>query len=50
MRSYYTGERNHQGIGNELIAPRPGDLAGRGAVERRARLSGLRNFYRRKAG
>ena len=48
--AHYNGERNHQGIGNELIAPRPLDLAGRGAVERRARLGGLLNFHRRKAG
>jgi transposase InsO family protein len=47
--AYYNRERNHQGIGNELIDPRPGDLDGRGPVERRSRLGGLLNFYRRKA-
>jgi transposase InsO family protein len=47
--AYYNRERNHQGVGNTLIDPRPGDLGGRGAVERRSRLGGLLNFYRRKA-
>lgn len=47
---YYNRERNHQGIGNQLIAPRAEDLAGTGAVQRRGRLGGMLNFYRRKAG
>jgi putative transposase len=47
---HYNRERNHQGIGNELIAPGIGDLGGRGAVTVRRRLGGLLNFYRRKAG
>lgn len=48
--AHYNGERNHQGIGNELIAPKVGDLRGRGTVTVRRRLGGLLNFYRRKAG
>ena len=48
--AYYNRERNHQGLGNELIAPRAEDLAGTGAVQRRGRLGGMLNFYRRKAG
>ena len=48
--AYYNRERNHQGIGNQLIAPRAEDLAGTGAVQRRGRLGGMLNFYRRKAG
>jgi transposase InsO family protein len=48
--AHYNGERNHQGIGNELIAPRLGDVGGRGRVVVRRRLGGLLNFYRRKAG
>lgn len=53
LRSYvahYNGERNHQGIGNALIAPKPGDMGGCGDVVVRRRLGGLLNFYRRKAG
>lgn len=48
--AHYNGERNHQGIGNVLIAPRPGELGGGGRVAVRRRLGGLLNFYRRKAG
>jgi transposase InsO family protein len=48
--AHYNGERNHQGIGNELIAPRSGDLGGGGRITVRRRLGGLLNFYRRKAG
>lgn len=48
--AHYNGERNHQGIGNRLIAPAPADLGGCGAVTVRRRLGGLLNFYRRKAG
>ena len=48
--AHYNSERNHQGIGNVLIAPRAGDLGGRGRVVVRRRLGGLLNFYRRKAG
>lgn len=48
--AYYNRERNHQGIENALIDPRPGDLGGRGPVQRRSRLGGLLNFYRRRAG
>jgi putative transposase len=48
--AHYNGERNHQGIGNVLIAPLPGDLGGGGRVAVRRRLGGLLNFYRCKAG
>lgn len=48
--AHYNAERNHQGIGNALIAPLPGDLGGAGTVTVRRRLGGLLNFYRRKAG
>jgi putative transposase len=47
--AHYNGERHHQGIGNVLIAPKPGDVGGQGAIERRERLGGLLNFYRRKS-
>jgi hypothetical protein len=48
--AYYQRERNHQGLGNQRIAPRTEDLVGTGAVQRRGRLGGMLNFYRREAG
>jgi integrase-like protein len=45
---HYHRERNHQGLGNRLIAGSPViDQAGR--VRRRPRLGGLLNFYQRAA-
>ena len=46
---HYRFERNHQGLGNALIerASVPANTNGR--VERRERLGGLLNFYRRAA-
>ena len=41
------GERNHQGIGNELIEAR--DLASSGEVHCRERLGGLLKYYYRAA-
>ena len=45
---HYHRERNHQGLGNELIAgvPRPGRTS---SVRRRQRLGGLLNYYYRAA-
>ena len=48
--AHYHFERNHQGIGNNLIIPQPG--AGKcteGAIKCRERLGGLLKFYHRKA-
>ena len=46
--AHYHSERNHQGLGNRLIAGSPViDNAGR--VRRRPRLGGLLNFYVRAA-
>jgi putative transposase len=45
---HYHGERNHQGLGNELIAGAPGTGI-RGSVRRRPRLGGLLNYYDRAA-
>ena len=52
MREYvehYHAERNHQGIGNELIEPvnDPGSDADR--IECRERLGGMLKFYHRRA-
>ena len=45
---HYHGERNHQGLGNRLIAGPPViDQTSR--VRRHARLGGLLNFYERAA-
>ena len=44
---HYRRERNHQGIGNELIES--ADLAGVGDVRCRERLGGLLNYYHRAA-
>ena len=48
MRHYHI-ERNHRGLGNELIegAPSPANMNRR--IERRERLGGLLNFYTREA-
>jgi putative transposase len=46
--AHYHGERNHQGLGHELIAPaqRPRST---GFVRRRQRIGGLLNYYCRAA-
>jgi hypothetical protein len=49
---HYHRERNHQGVGNRPLTPgepavRPAN--GNAPVERRERLSGLLNFYYRRA-
>jgi transposase InsO family protein len=49
---HYHCERNHQGVGNRLLIPaeQPMRSANSNApVERRERLGGLLNFYRRPA-
>jgi putative transposase len=46
--THYHGERNHQGLGNELVdrAPPPERV---GVIRRRQRLGGLLNYYYRAA-
>ena len=47
---HYHGERNHQGLGNQLIEPLPANSnAGEGAVRRRERLGGVLNYFYRDA-
>ena len=46
--AHYHGERNHQGLGNELIDPSDQQPA-RGLVRRRERLGGILSFYYRAA-
>jgi hypothetical protein len=46
---HYHGERNHQGLGNELIY-RSAAIAAHGAsIHRHRRLGGMLNFYYREA-
>ena len=46
---HYLAERNHQGVGNELIAPggEVGTVAGK--IECRDRLGGMLRYYHRDA-
>jgi transposase InsO family protein len=46
---HYNSERNHQGIGNRLIAPSPCAANGDGPIRCRKRLGGLLRFYWREA-
>ena len=46
--AHYHGERNHQGLGNELITPEIRFLRG-AHVRCRERLGGLLRYYRRAA-
>ena len=47
--AHYHAERNHQGLGNQLIAPEPGVGRHTGPVARRERLGGLLRYYHRAA-
>jgi putative transposase len=46
--AHYHGERNHQGLGNELI-DRPTRQRASGPVRRRQRVGGLLSYYYRAA-
>jgi transposase InsO family protein len=46
--AHYHAERNHQGIGNELIQPLV-RADGHGALCRRQRIGGMLNYYYRAA-
>jgi hypothetical protein len=46
--AHYHGERNHQGLDNELVAGTPAREA-TGHVSRRSRLGRLLNYYERAA-
>ena len=48
--AHYHGERNHQGLGNRLIEPRPANTnASQGRVRRRERVGGVLSYYYRAA-
>jgi putative transposase len=46
---HYHGERNHQGLGNQLIDPEKGVGAVAGKIECRERLGGMFKYYHRRA-
>jgi hypothetical protein len=47
--AHYHTERNHQGLGNQLITPEPDIGSQSGQVRRRKRLGGLLSYYYRDA-
>jgi len=47
--AHYHRERNHQGLGNQLIEPGEGVGSGEGVVVCRERLGGLLRYYHRRA-
>ena len=46
---HYHGERNHQGLGNELIEPEDDTEIVAGRIECRERLGGMLKYYHRRA-
>lgn len=47
---HYHGERNHQGLDNQLISAPVADMRKReGSINRRERLGGMLNYYYRLA-
>jgi hypothetical protein len=48
IREHYHKERNHQGLGGQLIVP-PANLNRPGPIVCRERLGGLLRFYDRQA-
>ena len=47
--AHYHAERNHQGLGNQLIEPEVAVGCQTGQVIRRERLGGLLSYYHREA-
>ena len=47
--THYHFERNHQGLGNQLILPDSAHVGNTGAIRRRERLGGMLNYYYRDA-
>jgi len=46
---HYHAERNHQGLGNELIQPSEDTATWAGRIECRERLGGMLKYYHRRA-
>ena len=49
VAEFYHAERNHQGLGNELITPLPASANDAGPIVSRERLGGILNYYCRAA-
>jgi putative transposase len=47
--THYHRERNHQGVGNQLLQKSGSLVSVGGAVRRRQRLGGMLSFYHRNA-
>jgi transposase InsO family protein len=47
--AHYHLERNHQGLGNQLIIAPQVEVHIQGAIRRRSRLGGMLNYYYRQA-
>ena len=47
--AHYHAERNHQGLGNAIIAPAPCPKGTTGRVRCRERLGGMLRYYHREA-
>ncbi len=47
--AHYNHERNHQGMGNQLLFPDE-KIKGRGEIKKSERLCGLLNYYYRETG
>ena len=47
--AHYHAERNHQGIGNQIIEPPAATGTEEGAIVRRSRLGGTLNYYEKCA-
>ena len=43
--AHYHEERNHQGLGNQLLTPVPVETKPDGAVQRKQRLGGTLSYY-----
>ena len=43
---HYHSERNHQGLGNELLTAMPANSNAGGSIQCRERLGGSLNYYR----
>jgi putative transposase len=46
---HYHTERNHQGLGNQILQRAPPQQSITGPIQRRTRLGGILSFYHRKA-
>ena len=46
---HHHGERNHQGLDNELLTPLPANSNAGGSIQCRERLGGILKYYYREA-